>query len=197
MSDVHISEALPAAMYAATIWVEGQSRGPIEALRIQWDNQVADVGPHMTVVYPQAVQDAGSIGVRARELIGTCPPFEVVLDRYANLEALERMDPSGAAWLRTAFPAFRNPIVLLPVSGASAVLDLRRRLDAIFRQPRAALASPPFVTISQGLDYDAAAKVMRDLADVRPNFSFEVRAVDILAMDESGGFASDALPLEG
>jgi hypothetical protein len=176
--------------YGATIWVEGPARAGIQALRIKWDSAQATAGPHMTVVYPQAVAHATSIQARAAALLRDRSPFEVTLERATDYTGLDDLDRDGTAWLRRAFPEFRNPIVLLPSAGGVDVLGLRRLLDPLFGQAPEALGHPPFVTIGQGLDEADAEEVMRSLADYRPNFSFEVRAVDVLEVDDAGGWRS-------
>ncbi len=176
--------------YGATIWIEGPARADIEVFRIKWDSAQATAGPHMTVVYPQAVPDATLIQARADALLWDRSPFEVTLERATDYKGLEELDRDGTAWLRRDFPEFRNPIVLLPAAGGSGVLELRRLLDPLFGQPSEALKHPPFVTISQGLDEAHAEEVMRSLADYRPNLRFEVRAVDILEVDDAGAWRS-------
>ncbi len=176
--------------YGATIWVEGPARADIEVFRIKWDSAQATAGPHMTVVYPQAVADATSIQDRAAAMLRDRSPFEVTLERATDYKGLGDLDPEGTAWLRSAFPEFRNPIVLLPSAGGSGVLELRRLLDPLFGQPSEALNHPPFVTIGQGLDEADAAEVIRSLADYWPDLRFEVPAVDILEVDDDGGWRS-------
>jgi hypothetical protein len=177
--------------HAATIWVEGPARSEIERLRQRWDSQHAAVAAHMTVVYPQPARvEEASILARAREALRGAQPFTIRLIRWAGLGDLEAIHTTGTAVLLAAFPNFQNPIVLLPDASGLAVLELRRRLNAVFDQPVALLDHPPFVTIGQGLNEREAAEAAAALSTYQPGLSFEVHAVDLLRLDPSGASSS-------
>lgn len=177
----------PPVRYAASIWVEGPATSEIERLRRPWDSQQKAVAAHMTVVYPQlASVEEPSLLDGARNALEGAPRFSVSLDHWADLAALEALHPAGTRVLTAAFPDFRNPIVLLPDASGATVLDLRRRLGAVFDQPPELLDHPPFVTIGQGLDDRRAAEASAELATYLPSLAFDVRAVDILRIDASG-----------
>lgn len=176
--------------YAATIWVDGPARPTIDGFRRRWDSQVDVVGAHMTVVYPQPIADDRSVLDRVRRAVASVGSFTVRLDRWVRLGDLDAIHPAGTRHLVSAFPGFPDAIVLLPDATGDAVLDLRRRLDAVFGQPGALLDHPPFVTIAQGMDEPAASLALDELASYRPDLRFEVGAVDVLRADGAGAFRS-------
>lgn len=177
--------------YAAAIWVEGSSLPEIDLLRRLWDGQHEVVAAHVTIVYPQTPVGTEEVilEVAARAARAT-RPFPVRLDRWVDLGDLRRLHPRGTRYLTEAFPAFPNAIVLLPSTGASEVLALRRNLDEAFGQPPEILDHPPFLTIGQGLDDQQAAAAATALARYRPDLALDVRAFDILRYDDEGAFRS-------
>jgi hypothetical protein len=170
--------------YGATIWVEGPARLEVDRLRQRWDGQFHAVAAHMTVVYPQTVDDDASIVDGCRDAVASAGRFTVRVDRWAGVRDLEAIHPTGTRYLAEAFPAFPEAIVLLPDDSGAAVLDLRRRLDAAFDQHPVLLDHPPFVTIGQGLDQRRVAEAATELTSWRPDLSFDVATVDILREDD-------------
>jgi hypothetical protein len=178
-------------LYAAAIWVEGSFLLEIDVLRRLWDAQHDAVAAHITIVYPQTpvgteeeILDCAARAARAMR------PFRVRLDQWTDLDGLRRLHPLGTRYLTDAFPGFPSAIVLLPSTGASEVLALRRNLDDAFGQPREVLDHPPFLTIGQGLDDRQAAAAATALARYRPDLKAEVSTFDVLKYDEGGAHHS-------
>src|SRR5262249_18946563 len=78
----------PYRSHHATIFVAPQIAGPIEAVRREWDPDMADcIAAHVTLVYPEEAPIVELLFERVREACGRARPFRL---RLGDVSCFER-----------------------------------------------------------------------------------------------------------
>jgi 2'-5' RNA ligase len=161
----------------ATIFVPLDAAGPLEAMRREWDPDMATaIAAHVTLVYPHEAPDFDLLVSRLREQALTTAPFRL---RLGGLGCFDR--PEGGVYvdvkdLDGGYKRLRDHLLVVP---------LRRS------------TFPPHVTIAHPRTSRRLRELWESSAYRRSNAQFTVQEIAITAFDGLRWQTLQQFPLTG